>query len=358
MAEGSEDRGGHQTLPHPWPYLEEVFEIVGSKNDSWCMRCKLCQPKNHVLSAFKNSPSNLKKHIERKHPNHLGRYKTLTANSQKRKPGADAAADEGPPPKQAKLWETRRVSQASVDKEVLHFIIQGLHPPNLVEQQGFVDLVHHLQPNINVMSRNTVVNKVEKVALEMKINLKTCGIEFIATTTDCWTAYRRGFLGVTAHWIDPQTMKRCCAALACKQLKGSHSFSALASALNEIHTEFNIRDKITRTTTDNGSNFLKAFRLYGQTNENINNPAPTAASGEEDDDGGEDENNEDQDSVEFVEAGAILDEDDCLEYQLPKHHRCACHLLNLVATVDVEEANVSTVYKRVSRSTFSKCWSL
>jgi hypothetical protein len=64
MAEGSEDRGGHQTLPHPWPYLEEVFEIVGSKNDSWCMRCKLCQPKNHVLSAFKNSPSNLKKHIE------------------------------------------------------------------------------------------------------------------------------------------------------------------------------------------------------------------------------------------------------------------------------------------------------
>jgi KRAB domain-containing zinc finger protein len=210
------------------------------------------------------------------------------------------------------------------------------------------------------MSRNTVVNKVEKVALEMKINLKTSlsGIEFIATTTDCWTAYRRGFLGVTAHWIDPQTMKRCCAALACKQLKGSHSFSALASALNEIHTEFNIRDKITRTTTDNGSNFLKAFRLYGQTNENINNPAPTAASGEEDDDGGEDENNEDQDSVEFVEAGAILDEDDCLEYQLPKHHRCACHLLNLVATVDVEEANVSTVYKRVSRSTFSKYWSL
>ena len=252
------------------------------------------------------------------------------------------------------------MSQASVDKEVLHFIIQGLHPPNLVEQQGFVDLVHHLQPNINVMSRNTVVNKVEKVALEMKINLKTSlsGIEFIATTTDCWTAYRRGFLGVTAHWIDPQTMKRCCAALACKQLKGSHSFSALASALNEIHTEFNIRDKITRTTTDNGSNFLKAFRLYGQTNENINNPAPIAASGEEDDDGGEDENNEDQDSVEFVEAGAILDEDDCLEYQLPKHHRCACHLLNLVSTVDVEEANVSTVYKRVSRSTFSKYWSL
>ena len=121
-----------------------------------------------------------------------------------------------------------------------------------------------------------------------------------------------------------------------------------------------ICEKITRTTTDNGSNFLKAFRVYGQTDENNNNPASTAESGEVDDDGDENDE-EDQDStesVEFVEAGAILDEDDCLEYQLPKHHCCACHLLNLVSTVDVEEANISTVYKRVSRSTFSKCWSL
>ena len=60
-------------------------------------------------------------------------------------------------------------------------------------------------------------------------------------------------------------MKRCCAALACQPLKGSHSFSVLASALNDIHTEFNIREKITRTTTDNGSNFLIAFIVYGQT---------------------------------------------------------------------------------------------
>ncbi len=92
-------------------------------------------------------------------------------------------------------------------------------------------------------------------------------IEFIATTTDCWTAHCRGFIGVTAHWFNPQTMQRSCAALACKQLKGSHTFHALAGALNDIHTEFNIREKIIRTTTDNGSNFLKAFRVYGQTDE-------------------------------------------------------------------------------------------
>lgn len=35
----------------------------------------------------------------------------------------------------------------------------------------------------------------------------------------------------------------------------------------------------------------------------------------------------------------ILAKDDGLQYQLPKHHRCACHLLNLVSTVDTRNAN-------------------
>lgn len=43
-----------------------------------------------------------------------------------------------------------------------------------------------------------------------------------------------------------------------------------------------------------------------------------------------------------------------VEYQLPKNHCCACHLLNLVSTADVSEANANTV----SHSVFSKCWIL
>lgn len=64
------------------------------------------------------------------------------------------------------------MSQASVDKVVLQFIIQGLHPPHIVQQQGFIDLVQHLQPNTNVMTRHTVVNEVTKASVEMKRKLK------------------------------------------------------------------------------------------------------------------------------------------------------------------------------------------
>ena len=157
------------------------------------------------------------------------------------------------------------MSQASVDKAVLNFIVQGLHPPHIVQQQGFIDLVKHLQPNTNVMTRNTVVNKVTKASVEIKrkLNPALSDFQFIATTTDCWTAHRRSFIGVTAHWFNPQSMQRSCAAWHASNLEG-HTFSALA--VNDIHTEFNIRENV-RTTTDNGSNFLKAFRVYGQTDE-------------------------------------------------------------------------------------------
>lgn len=227
------------------------------------------------------------------------------------------------------------MSQKSVDDAIINFVVQGLHPLSIVQQQGFKTLVHHLQPDVVVMSRGTIKNKVEKTTLEMKNNLKAAmsEVEFIATTTDCWTAHRRSFIGVTAHWIEPETMERCSVALACKQLKGSHTFSALAGALNYIHMEYNIRDKIVRTTTDNGSNFIKAFRVYGQLDENNNEKPLEGARPSETVEGENSEEEEEGENVvdlEFVEAGTILDEDDGLEYQLPKHHRCACHLLNLV----------------------------
>ncbi|XP_033474108.2 uncharacterized protein LOC117251710 [Epinephelus lanceolatus] len=116
--------------------------------------------------------------------------------------------------------------------------------------------------------------------------------------------------------------------------------------------EFNIRDKIVRMTTDSGSNFLKAFRVYGVDDEN-NNAEPLGA---EPDESGEEDGEEIM--MEAVEAGPLLEHDDGLEYQLPKHHRCACHLMNLVATVDVKAANEDRVYMKLSRSSFAKCQAL
>ena len=63
--EFGELRGGDEdNVTHPWPYLQEIFSYVGVKDSSYRMKCLLCLPRVAEILAFKNSPSNLKKHIE------------------------------------------------------------------------------------------------------------------------------------------------------------------------------------------------------------------------------------------------------------------------------------------------------
>lgn len=65
---------------------------------------------------------------------------------------------------------------------------------------------------------------------------------------------------MTAHWICPDSLERRCAALCCQRIQGKHTFDVLANAMAAVHEKFQIQGKVVATTTDNGSNFVKAFR--------------------------------------------------------------------------------------------------
>lgn len=67
-------------------------------------------------------------------------------------------------------------------------------------------------------------------------------------------------MGVCVRYIDPNTLERKYHLLAARRMKGSHTYDKIAKILNEINTEYKIEDKILSTTTDNASNFDKAFR--------------------------------------------------------------------------------------------------
>ncbi|XP_047439674.1 uncharacterized protein LOC125007117 [Mugil cephalus] len=348
------DNESEELSQNPWPYLNSVFEFARAnknvdkdKRKTFIFKCLLCLPKQNFLSAFNNLTSHLKKHVDRCHESHKWKYAELTKVSLKRKskslPGTSSTNL-----KQVRLEETKQLSQKTVDNAVLSFIVQGQQPFSLVEVPAFRSLVTDLQPKYTVMFQTTVQHKLggrwkEKIKEEMK------KASYIATTTDCWSARRRSFLGITAHCLDPSSFKRHSVVLACRQLKGSHTFGVLAGALNDIHLEYEIREKIVRTTTDDGSNFIKVFRVFGVGEDENNNAAAETTDAEEttneDDETDEETEEEEEEEVEFIDVEAILAEDDGLQYELPKHHRCACHLLNLVSSVDVKEADKTAHYK-------------
>ncbi|KAI4895264.1 hypothetical protein NFI96_011744, partial [Prochilodus magdalenae] len=240
------------------------------------------------------------------------------------------------PDKQAKfaVCGSIRVSQGTVDRLLIRLICEGHHPFTLVEQPGFKDFAAALNPQCKVLSRPTLKNRIAEAAGQMKTKMISYfgNVNYACITTDCWSAHQKSYIGVTCHWIDKETFERRSALLACKRLRGSHTFDVLAGALDDSHCHYRIRGKVVRTTTDSVSNFVKAVSIFGEQSQS------------------------EKAESDIDKCGPDQDTFNGLEYQYLTHQRCACHLLNLVATTyaDIAEQDNDT-YKRLSHAAFGKC---
>jgi hypothetical protein len=233
--------------------------------------------------------------------------------------------------KQGKLsWQNTKpnskVDQKHFESLVLKFVTDTLSPLSVVEQSSFKGLLVSLCPSIVMPSRYMITMRLEKTKDSVMASVKTAmvDVDWVATTTDCWTAHHRSFLGVTAHRLNKESMKRECAALACRRLTGKHDYLLLGKELCKVHDQFEITEKVIGTTTDNGSNFVKAFSVFGPS---------------------EDESEDNHGHVSVTDAlnSGLIDEPD-----LPPHYRCAEHTLNLIATTDTDRAELDSAYKKLS----------
>ena len=337
---------------HPWPFLEKLFKFESTEGKTYRFTCLLCRPKRTTCSAYHNSPSNLKKHIERLHPTHVEEYEKLSTAARKRKAENDKSCESvkktSQPPIHNAFLNANMVTQSAVDNSILNLVVGGVLPLHIVEVPEFMDLITVLQPNRHATSRATLKLNIVSKAKQMKENLVAVLKEqsFVATTTDCWSSYGKSYIGVTVHWIDTD-LKRQSACLALRRMTGSHTFDVIAAVLEDIHTQYGIRRKIVRTTTDNGSNFVKAFSVFADHN-NSNDITVTD----------EDTDDDDIEEVDVFDVSDALSASDHAEYHLPRHQRCACHTLNLISTHDAESAESDASYKKVSRAAFAKCQAL
>jgi len=60
-------------------------------------------------------------------------------------------------------------------------------------------------------------------------------VTWICLTADIWTCHKRGFFGVTAHWLD-KNLNRKSAAIAIQRFKGMEPLPAL----DNLYFKFNI----------------------------------------------------------------------------------------------------------------------
>ena len=162
------------------------------------------------------------------------------------------------------------------------------------------------------------------------------------------------------------------ACLGVRRVYGSHTYDVLARAMADMHAEFKISSKVNCSITDNGSNFLKAFNMFPPKEKEGSPPRGSSNVHSEDEEDDYLDEDDEEDDVVYVEIGEILDshyreraarlsleieernvaieqlprseqEDSDNEIcnlvahiNLPRHFRCTCHSLNLIATTDVK----------------------
>ncbi|CAK6983563.1 uncharacterized protein LOC120924995 [Scomber scombrus] len=138
-------------------------------------------------------------------------------------------------------------------------------------------------------------------------------------------------------------MERGKAALVFPRFKGCHTYDKIALELEHIHSSYGISHKITQTVTDNGSNFVKAFKMYQPIEE--------------------EDSEDDEEVVIFTDISDVLPHSGeaaaAANATLPPHQRCASHTLNLISCTDVDKWLLSKPQiKAVYRSATTKCTGL
>lgn len=261
----------------------------------------------------------------------------------------------------------------NLDKLIVNFVVDTMSPISVVENAYFRALIEGAQQLSHppkIMCRRTCNKKIAERFTEYKENLKNKlkNVEYVCTTADIWSSSKRSYLGMTVHWIDSNTFERKSATLACRRFKGSHTFYKVAELIIDIHSEYDLRlAKITKTVTDNGSNMVKAFKVYGKpdletdtSDGNLPNNENTEMN-ENEDNHNDNDDDYDEDGVLLLKEFPGSDEFDDM-YQLPNHEKCATHTLHLIPSCDIDKArSQNNSYRKLHDAAMSKChavWNL
>jgi len=159
-------------------------------------------------------------------------------------------------------------------------------------------------------------------------------------------------MGVTVHYVDPDTFEMRSSVLGVRRFKHSHTAEAVAKILLCILNKFRIRKKVQNIVTDNAANFCKAFTLCVDATEvnPENRTIPSEIELDESDndydtDRDSDVHSDDRQGINVFDVLCASAESEEVEI-LPPHKRCGNHTLNLVASNDCLKARDDKSYKR------------
>lgn len=147
---------------------------------------------------------------------------------------------------------------------ILYMICKDSQPFQIVENEGFLNLMKTAAPLYKVPSRHTfkrmLENRYEVIQNLFKNKIKD--VRNVTLTTDIWTdtMQTRSFLGVTIHFLDEDRMTSV--TLGVYELAESHTAEYIGRMLLQTCHEWCIdSEKVFTVVTDGGANVVKAVDI-------------------------------------------------------------------------------------------------
>ncbi|CAI6360367.1 unnamed protein product [Macrosiphum euphorbiae] len=237
------------------------FEVVIVKNEivkAICMICKEQKNEKKTISGSFKHTSNFRTHMKRVHFTKFEEFENYVKSKTNTQKKNNKSMTNSRQLKVNNLFLSNigGLKQTQYENNLVNFIVNNMKPISITENKDFQKLILDLDPNIKMISRRT---------LKIFFSNTLCHCEVrVCTTADIWSTKHRSFIGITAHWIDDKTLGRHSCVLACQRFFGAHTFDKIGEIMVDIFSKFNLsNDNIVSTVTDNGSNFVKAFKEFG-----------------------------------------------------------------------------------------------
>ena len=340
------------TAFHGWKY-KLYFFFVSEDAKNLRVRCTLCVGNKTLLSA-KNTTSNFKKNLNGVHKNTVLVAKEVEKPEKRKwRNETDGDCNDGEPKRQCTLPTMLNRHSIPVDKLqslLAEYVIEDMQPLSTVDSPAFRKFLGSICPTqLPDIKSFTVYLDTVYDWMVSKIKKTLEAIDIVSTTVDVWSAHHRSYLGMIVHWINPHTLKRCKAVIACARMMGWHTYDVLACKIEQVYASYGLTRKVCATITDNGSNFEKVFTIYSDS------PAtPLEDVEKETEDDAAFENVDDLLTFDSEETN-IDDHLTQVQYELPLHYRGAAHMVNLIASKDADKFLLpSSTPKGVYHSSFAK----
>ena len=237
-----------------------------------------CLPKH-----FSTTP--LHKHMKSMHATEYG--KAQEKAQQEEQSRKEEGVDTGPSPKQRKLaamtqnqmtleesfsqkkyWDINDHRSVAIHQKVMNMMAMDNQPFSITEDQGFIELLAHVQPKYMIPSRryfsNVLLPKTyNKMKAHMSAQLDEAHAPYVSFTSDIWTSQHsiESFISLSAHWVDEE-FKRCSGVLSAQHFPGSHTGENIDHMVDKMMREWEISEERQHILVrDGASNMVLGLRL-------------------------------------------------------------------------------------------------